>query len=56
MRLTVADDGVGITEGGRRSGLKNLKRRAESLGGASWYGPGIGDDGGGTTVVWQAPY
>ncbi len=56
VRLTVADDGVGITEGGRRSGLKNLKRRAESLGGASWYGPGIGDDGGGTTVVWQAPY
>ncbi|MFG2652669.1 GAF domain-containing protein [Streptomyces sp. NPDC048436] len=56
VRLTVSDDGVGIAEGGRRSGLKNLKRRAESLGGDSWYGPGIGDDGGGTTVVWQAPY
>ncbi|QEV19021.1 GAF domain-containing sensor histidine kinase [Streptomyces alboniger] len=56
VRLTVADDGVGIAEGGRRSGLKNLKRRAESLGGDSWYGPGIGEDGGGTTVVWQAPY
>ncbi|MEV8020553.1 GAF domain-containing protein [Streptomyces sp. NPDC086554] len=56
VRLTVSDDGVGIAQGGRRSGLKNLKRRAESLGGDSWYGPGIGEDGGGTTVVWQAPY
>ncbi|MFK0023391.1 GAF domain-containing sensor histidine kinase [Streptomyces sp. NPDC090798] len=55
VRLTVADNGVGIPEGGRRSGLRNLGRRAESLGGDSWYGPGPGADGGGTTVVWQAP-
>ncbi|WUS98053.1 GAF domain-containing protein [Streptomyces sp. NBC_00708] len=55
VRLSVADDGVGMPEGGRRSGLRNLARRAESLGGASWFGPGIGEDGGGTTVVWQAP-
>ncbi|MEW1658343.1 MULTISPECIES: GAF domain-containing protein [unclassified Streptomyces] len=55
VRLTVADDGVGITEGGRRSGLKNLAKRAESLGGSSTYGPGLGDDGGGTTVRWEAP-
>ncbi|MEU1673975.1 GAF domain-containing protein [Streptomyces roseifaciens] len=55
VRLTVADDGVGIPEGGRRSGLKNLAKRAESLGGSSSYGPGIGEDGGGTKVVWEAP-
>ncbi|MER5868505.1 GAF domain-containing protein [Streptomyces sp. NPDC002044] len=55
VRLEVADDGVGIAEGGRRSGLRNLRRRAESLGGASSYGPGIGEDGGGTTLVWEAP-
>ncbi|MFJ6350200.1 GAF domain-containing sensor histidine kinase [Streptomyces sp. NPDC092046] len=55
VRLSVADDGVGIPEGGRRSGLRNLARRAESLGGASWCSPGIGEDDGGTTVVWEAP-
>ncbi|MFI6143036.1 GAF domain-containing sensor histidine kinase [Streptomyces griseus] len=55
VRLSVADDGVGIPEGGRRSGLRNLARRAESLGGASRIEPGIGEYGGGTTVVWEAP-
>jgi signal transduction histidine kinase len=56
VRLTVADDGVGIPEGGRRSGLANLRRRAERLGGSSRHGPGIGADGGGTALVWEAPY
>ncbi|MFF5974959.1 GAF domain-containing protein [Streptomyces sp. NPDC012769] len=55
VRLSVGDDGIGLPEGGRRSGLRNLARRAESLGGASWCGPGIGEAGGGTTVIWEAP-
>ncbi|MFD9288178.1 GAF domain-containing protein [Streptomyces sp. NPDC060030] len=56
VRLTVADDGVGIPDGGRRSGLRNLARRAESLGGASWFGPGAGQgSGSGTTVTWEVP-
>ncbi|MER5766978.1 GAF domain-containing sensor histidine kinase [Streptomyces sp. NPDC001985] len=55
VRLTVADDGVGIAPGGRRSGLRNLARRAESLGGSSVCGPGIGEGGQGTTVSWEAP-
>ncbi|ANW19304.1 sensor histidine kinase [Streptomyces clavuligerus] len=55
VRLTVADDGVGLPAGGRRSGLRNLARRAESLGGSSVCGPGIGPGGRGTTVRWEAP-
>ncbi|MFE4371129.1 GAF domain-containing protein [Streptomyces sp. NPDC056835] len=55
VRLSVADDGVGIPEGGRRSGLRNLKRRAESLGGSSTCEPGLGEGRRGTTVVWEVP-
>ncbi|MCF3964357.1 sensor histidine kinase [Streptomyces fuscigenes] len=55
VRLSVADDGVGVPEGGRRSGLRNLGRRAEALGGSSRVEGGLGPAGGGTTVVWQAP-
>jgi len=50
--LTVVDDGVGIAEGGRRSGLRNLADRAAALGGAAWHGPGPG--GRGTVVCWTA--
>ncbi|AXG78836.1 sensor histidine kinase [Streptomyces paludis] len=54
VRLSVADDGVGIPAGGRRSGLRNLLRRAESLGGSSSCASGLAP-GGGTTVIWEAP-
>ncbi|WP_354641650.1 GAF domain-containing protein [Kitasatospora camelliae] len=50
--LTVTDDGVGIPAGGRRSGLKNLTRRAEALGGDAWHEPG--PDGRGTRIRWSA--
>ncbi|WP_063837026.1 GAF domain-containing protein [Phaeacidiphilus oryzae] len=52
VMLSVSDDGVGIPEGGRRSGLRNLADRARGLGGAAWHEPGPG--GRGTTVRWTA--
>ncbi|MFF8813672.1 sensor histidine kinase [Streptomyces pactum] len=55
VRLRVADDGVGIPPEGRRSGLRNLARRAQALGGSCVLGPGIGPDGAGTSLVWEAP-
>ncbi|MFG2819490.1 GAF domain-containing sensor histidine kinase [Kitasatospora sp. NPDC048365] len=50
--LTVTDDGVGIPDGGRRSGLRNLTRRAEALGGDAWHE--TGPNGKGTRVRWTA--
>ncbi|MFI6702233.1 GAF domain-containing sensor histidine kinase [Streptomyces sp. NPDC050509] len=64
VRLTVADDGIGIPAGGRRSGLRNLRRRAEALGGSSWSEAGLGaGEGGvgeaegtrGAAVIWEVP-
>jgi signal transduction histidine kinase len=52
VRLTVTDDGVGITPGGRRSGLRNLADRATGLGGALAAEP---TRDGGTELVWQVP-
>lgn len=54
VRLTVADDGVGLPSGPRRrSGLDNLARRAEALGGFAELGTGL--EGAGTTLTWQVP-
>ncbi|MBV2152725.1 GAF domain-containing protein [Kitasatospora sp. SUK 42] len=50
--LTVTDDGIGIPEGGRRSGLRNLTRRAEAFGGDAWHEPGPRRKG--TRVRWTA--
>jgi signal transduction histidine kinase len=50
--LTVTDDGVGIPEGGRRSGLANLASRAAALGGAAWHEPAPASHG--TRVSWTA--
>jgi signal transduction histidine kinase len=51
-QLSVTDDGVGIPEGGRRSGLANLAARAKDLGGTCTVAPA---DKQGTRVVWQVP-
>ena len=51
--MTVTDDGVGIDEGGRRSGLINLVARAQELGGDSTT-TRVGETGG-TRVSWWAP-
>ncbi|GHF34568.1 sensor histidine kinase [Streptomyces morookaense] len=50
--VTVADNGVGIPEGGRRSGLRNLAERAEQHGGALEF---TGRPGGGTVLTWRIP-
>ena len=50
--LRIADDGVGIPDDGRRSGLSNLADRATALGGKFTTGRG---EGGGTVLVWQVP-
>ncbi|SCE07016.1 Histidine kinase-like ATPase domain-containing protein [Streptomyces sp. DvalAA-14] len=57
LTVTVADDGTGLPEGGRRSGLRNLAERADRRGGEMTAGGGDGGsgDGGGTRLVWRVP-
>ncbi|MBH5333947.1 GAF domain-containing sensor histidine kinase [Streptomyces pactum] len=50
--LTVTDNGRGIPDGGRRSGLRNLEERARSLGGGLEIGRPAD---GGSRLVWRAP-
>lgn len=54
--LTVSDDGTGIPQGAPHSGLRNLARRADELGGSLEVGPGDRDaDRVGTRLVWRVP-
>jgi signal transduction histidine kinase len=56
LAVQVTDDGVGIPDGGRRSGLRNLADRAGKLGGELRLGPaGEGADSPGTRLDWQIP-
>jgi signal transduction histidine kinase len=50
--MEVADDGRGFVATGRESGLANLRRRAEEVGGSCEI---LTADGEGTTVRWSAP-
>jgi signal transduction histidine kinase len=53
LTVTVSDDGRGMSTGKRRSGLENLRRRAEGRNGSMQLAepPYLG----GTTVVWTVP-
>ena len=50
--LTVVDDGRGLDGAGRRGGLVNMERRADSLGGACVIAT---VPSGGTSVNWRVP-
>jgi len=50
--LTVRDNGVGLRDTGRRSGLTNLAERAGELGGTLRTGAG---PNGGTELEWRVP-
>ncbi len=63
VRMVVADNGAGLPEEpdelrdggprGRGGGLRNIRRRAEELGGSAELGPGL--QGAGTALSWQVP-
>ncbi|MEV4113309.1 GAF domain-containing protein [Nonomuraea sp. NPDC049695] len=50
--LMVTDNGVGLGETGRRSGLRNVEDRAACLGGTAGF---AGSEEGGTRLCWQVP-
>ncbi|GAA4580175.1 two-component system sensor histidine kinase [Planotetraspora phitsanulokensis] len=52
LTLVVRDDGVGLPESGRRSGLRNLEERAVRLGGRF---EAVSPAQGGTFLTWSVP-
>ncbi|WP_328930155.1 GAF domain-containing protein [Streptomyces sp. NBC_00190] len=54
LTVVVGDNGIGIPEGGRRSGLRNLAERAELLGGELTVSA-HGQAGRGTKLEWRVP-
>src|SRR5262249_56570194 len=52
LTVLVKDNGSGIPEGTRRSGLSNMADRAEKLGGELRLSPA---EGGGTELEWKVP-
>ncbi|MCW2838718.1 MAG: hypothetical protein JWR55_201 [Aeromicrobium sp.] len=52
IRLVVADDGSGLTSGSPGNGLRNIRERAEMLGGSCVLDS---QQGAGTTVTWTVP-
>lgn len=56
VTVEVADDGVGVPDGGRRSGLRNLATRAELRGGTvELLAADAGAERPGTVVRWSVP-
>ncbi|HET9841539.1 MAG TPA: GAF domain-containing protein, partial [Nocardioides sp.] len=53
LTVTISDDGVGVRESGRRSGLDNMRERAERRNGSMVIAEV--PDLGGTTLVWTVP-
>lgn len=52
LTIRICDDGVGVPDNPRRSGLANLARRAEQCGGSCTVLPGVGS---GTELTWRVP-
>jgi signal transduction histidine kinase len=53
LTVTISDDGVGMGDVGRRSGLDNMRERAESRNGSMVIAEV--PDLGGTSLVWTVP-